>query len=1153
MKQFFKFMLMAAIALSAFSCSREIDINTPEEPSKDGKIALKLRAEIAETRTSLDETTGDLFWSYEDEISVFDGTANNEFINDLSQDGDPTKTATFTGEVEASATDFVALYPYNDAAGLSSGKVITVIPSQQVATLGTFAERANVAIGTASIADETIEYDGEYLTGSFAFQNVGSLVKFTITKQDAHKSITIKTKTDTPIAGEVSIDPATAVATATDNAVTEVVIANADGSYLAPGTYYAVLLPVKNVKLSFAFSNGVKTKKLSTSKDVELKRSEVLNFGEIDVNVEYPVLSYSKVSSVEDLIDGDYLIVYEAGSVVFDGSLTTLDVANNNASVVIGDNGITASSDVAQYLFHIAKVENSNPVTYTIKSSSGFYIGATSNSNSLNTSTSTAYTNSISFDDGGNADVVSSGGAYLRYNSDSNAKRFRYYKSSSYTGQKAIAIYGLDTRDALKTPKDLAVNSSTKTVSWSEVTDAANYVVTVGTTTETVSETSYTFAGTDDYYDVSVVAIPATTDTQHKNSAAATLEDAKFGTPTLSTPALEKGEVNETSIEVTWTADTRASAGYGCEIYKGTTKLDKDQTVSAGSVTFDGLEENSEYTIKVKALAVSGDKPYVESEIATIVVSTRETVTIATILRDGVTNSVTLPVATVMAKQGNYSVLSDGTGTIWAYKATGSFSVGDVVRVVGEIKVYSNSYEFNEPTYTKLTSGTPEDYPEVNLITEESTLTAYATGDESSVRVVYATLRGTAKSGKLEIGNTLVTVYNSISTSFNDLAVEATGYLAGWYTNSSNVTSIYFILSEPVKEYVDESITRLSITAPANKTLNWAWDAFGTEQGKDITLDINAQATGYTLTYKDGSDNVVSDPSAEWSIANNTQAKTITVYPKAVASSAANKVLKVIITHNDDATLSETVTLVQAKAPAHGFTVAPNTNPIILNGKANTTYTIKVTSNYAWTATKTSDDFTVEPSAGDPGETTVVIKPVNDGGNAESELGTLTLTDNVDNTVTSQFTIKQAKYEETTTYTYTFTSKDWKATLDGTDANWTSGKDGAGFTNNGIQVTTNATGANGTSPAAFSGVSKVVVTYNTNKSGGSGNLKLQVGNNTEHSADWAYSGSGDGRTANYTCEFNISPSESGSVKLTANTTINSIYIVSVAITATGIQ
>lgn len=141
----------------------------------------------------------------------------------------------------------------------------------------------------------------------------------------------------------------------------------------------------------------------------------------------------------------------------------------------------------------------------------------------------------------------------------------------------------------------------------------------------------------------------------------------------------------------------------------------------------------------------------------------------------------------------------------------------------------------------------------------------------------------------------------------------------------------------------------------------------------------------------------------------------------------------------------------------------------------------------------------------------------------------------------------------TADFAYIFTSKSWAATRGGVAANWTSGKAGAGFSNNGIQVTTSSTGANGTSVDSFTSVSKVVVTYNTNKSAGAGTLSLEIGDNTAHSADWAYSGSGDGREANYTCTFNIDTPESGKVKLTVNTKTNSIYVVSVTVTAAGIE
>lgn len=140
-----------------------------------------------------------------------------------------------------------------------------------------------------------------------------------------------------------------------------------------------------------------------------------------------------------------------------------------------------------------------------------------------------------------------------------------------------------------------------------------------------------------------------------------------------------------------------------------------------------------------------------------------------------------------------------------------------------------------------------------------------------------------------------------------------------------------------------------------------------------------------------------------------------------------------------------------------------------------------------------------------------------------------------------------------TDITYTFTSKSWTATSGGSAANWTSGKDGAGFSNNGIQVTNNAsyTGANGTSPISFTNVTQVVCTYNTNKSKGAGTIGVQVGSNSEETVNWAYSGSADGTSANFTATVNYATPQTGNVKITLNTTTNSIYLVSVKITYGG--
>ena len=145
--------------------------------------------------------------------------------------------------------------------------------------------------------------------------------------------------------------------------------------------------------------------------------------------------TYEKITSTPADWSGTYLIVYEAGNVAFNGALTTLDAENNTVPVAISDGKITG--DFSANAFSI------NADGTTIQSASSYYIGQTTNGNGLKSSQSSSdYTNSISLKADYTVDIISSG-AYLRYNSASNQNRFRYYKSSSYTGQKAITLYKL--------------------------------------------------------------------------------------------------------------------------------------------------------------------------------------------------------------------------------------------------------------------------------------------------------------------------------------------------------------------------------------------------------------------------------------------------------------------------------------------------------------------------------------------------------------------------------------------------------------------------------------------------------------------------------------------------------------------------------------
>lgn len=139
---------------------------------------------------------------------------------------------------------------------------------------------------------------------------------------------------------------------------------------------------------------------------------------------------YEKLTAALDDYSGEYLIVYEDGSVAFNGGLAILDATSNYISVTITEGVIAsnATTDAAKFTF--AKVDGG----YSILSTSGKYIGREASSNGLNTNSTYAagYLNTITYNS-----ITGKGECTLKYNDASDQKRFRYFAS----GQKAIALY----------------------------------------------------------------------------------------------------------------------------------------------------------------------------------------------------------------------------------------------------------------------------------------------------------------------------------------------------------------------------------------------------------------------------------------------------------------------------------------------------------------------------------------------------------------------------------------------------------------------------------------------------------------------------------------------------------------------------------------
>jgi len=198
--------------------------------------------------------------------------------------------------------------------------------------------------------------------------------------------------------------------------------------------------------------------------------------------------TYVKVTSTDDLTDGQYLIVYEDGNVAFNGGLGTLDAVNNVIDVTINNDEITATSATQAAEFTIDKTAG------TIKSASGYYIGATSYTNELKTSAENPYTNSISIDNGNAVIVVAineNNSVTLKYNKASNQNRFRYYKS----GQEDIQLYKFVAAVEPYTPASITLNasgyatfSSTRAFEFPDATAATAWEITA------VSGTAITFS-----------------------------------------------------------------------------------------------------------------------------------------------------------------------------------------------------------------------------------------------------------------------------------------------------------------------------------------------------------------------------------------------------------------------------------------------------------------------------------------------------------------------------------------------------------------------------------------------------------------------------------------------------------------------------------
>ena len=138
MKKYIQSMMAFAAIVSFASCSSEDNNSTIENESAVKVMTFTATQEGDEQSTRAAISTSDskvINWEEGDQISIFDGTKNNQFT---LKNGAGTKSATFQG-VAASAETYTAVYPYQSEATLSGTSVEKVtLKATQNATANSF-------------------------------------------------------------------------------------------------------------------------------------------------------------------------------------------------------------------------------------------------------------------------------------------------------------------------------------------------------------------------------------------------------------------------------------------------------------------------------------------------------------------------------------------------------------------------------------------------------------------------------------------------------------------------------------------------------------------------------------------------------------------------------------------------------------------------------------------------------------------------------------------------------------------------------------------------------------------------------------------------------------------------------------------------------
>ena len=305
--------LIAPLALMFAGCSEEL-LEIPENSQSNNPVFKASYVSYDETKTVLDSDHKSVLWSANDKINIFD-LGNESYEYTATGEGKTTDFVNPDAAPQSPENDeefYFSLYPYDENATYSDGKITTTLNNEYTVTKdGTFADGMNIAVAKSH-------------TTNLSFKNVLSWLKVASKGLENVVKIEMKGNNGEILAGQIVIDysgdePVTTVVEGTGQTIMTVNVENFKESVQSPSSdrtyFYIPVLPqefTKGFTLTFYDENGVIRSCEKSLDGIEFNRGKQRGtFADLTANV------YKRVESVEDIdevTNGKYLLVYPSGS-----------------------------------------------------------------------------------------------------------------------------------------------------------------------------------------------------------------------------------------------------------------------------------------------------------------------------------------------------------------------------------------------------------------------------------------------------------------------------------------------------------------------------------------------------------------------------------------------------------------------------------------------------------------------------------------------------------------------------------------------------------------------------------------------------------------------------------------------------------------------